>query len=561
MKTWSKLLALPVATALLVTGCSSEPAKTENTDNTGKPATWIADRTIKGLIFQDSGDVSSYMNPEVAKVLKEKTGITLEIEGVTAEDSTQALAAGLAAGDLPDFIGYYLDNSGRPEMPILLKAAKEGLFTDVTPYLKQSTIYSKYFEDGYLPNDAKQNIMFRPDFNGSTYLVYMTVPRNPGYVGKKYVGGPYVRKDIMDQLGIDPSSIVSTEQVYELAKKIKDGHFKDVNGKEIYPLGPTVWGGKEAELLFKDLTWTGHSGEKFLKEDGKIKYESQTHYGLDRIEYVQKLLKEKLMHPEFYTMEENRSREGLVNHSFGIVADMHNYIPENNDMAYVPLGPMNSVSGPYQMETGYKGGNGGWSIPTTTKNPEDIVKLADFLASREGKLLAQYGIEGRDYTLDAKGNPIVKQEVIDLKNSNPAEAAKLGFRGVGNWWGEYLGYTDLDTVGDFGEATYADATSADSNKTANAIIKMWNYDERLKNAKVVDGLTPLSFIYDFEKGADLRQALDSYSESVLRAYFSKDMAEAKKIMDEAAKRLDQNGLQEYIAFLEKKESENVTIAY
>ena len=124
--------------------------------------------------------------------------------------------------------------------------------------------------------------------------------------------------------------------------------------------------------------------------------------------------------------------------------------------------------------------------------------------------------------------PIVKQEVIDLKNSNPAEAAKLGFRGVGNWWGEYLGYTDLDTVGDFGEATYADATSADSNKTANAIIKMWKYDERLKNAKVVDGLTPLSFIYDFEKGADLRQALDSYSESVLRAYFSKDMTEAKR---------------------------------
>ena len=32
-------------------------------------------------------------------------------------------------------------------------------------------------------------------------------------------------------------------------------------------------------------------------------------------------------------------------------------------------------------------------------------------------------------------------------------------------------------------------------------------------------------------------------------------------MDEAAKRLDQNGLQEYIAFLEKKESDNVTIAY
>ena len=68
---------------------------------------------------------------------------------------------------------------------------------------------------------------------------------------------------------------------------------------------------------------------------------------------------------------------------------------------------------PYQVP--YKGGYAGWSIPSTTKNPGDIVKLADFLASREGKLLANYGIEGRDYTLDDKGNPLVKESVLDLK--------------------------------------------------------------------------------------------------------------------------------------------------
>ncbi|WP_162309416.1 extracellular solute-binding protein [Cohnella abietis] len=561
---WKKSLAVPLVAALFVTGCSSATSNEENTTATSdKPATWIADRTIKGLIFQDAGDISTYMNPEIAKVLKEKTGITLEIQGVTSEDSTQALAAGLAAGDLPDFIGFYLNNSGRPEMPILLKAAKEGMFADLTSSLKNTSIYSKYFQDGYLPTDAKTNIMFRPDFNGATYLVYTAISRNTGQIGKKYVGGPFVRKDIMDQLGIDPSTINTTEQVYDLAKKMKDGHFKDAHGKDIYPIGPTVWGGKDVNSLFNDLVWTGPTEEKFMKDEaGKIKFESQTDYGLERIAFIQKLLKEKLIHPEFFTMEENRSKEALINHSFGIVAEMHNYIPENNNMTYVPLGPINYVNGPYQMQVDYKSGGGGWSIPATTKNPEDIVKLADFLASREGKLLAQYGIEGRDYTLDAKGNPIAKQEVLDLKASNPAEAAKLGFRGVGNWWGEYLGYTDLDPKGDFGEDAYGDAASADTNKTPNEIIKLWDYDGKLKAAKIVDGLTPLSFIYDFDQGADLRQAIDNYNESLLRAYYSSDMQKARKIMDEAAARLDKYGLKEYVQFLENKESaEKVSIKF
>lgn len=54
------------------------------------------------------------MNKEVAQELKKKTGITLELQTVSNEDSTEALTSGLASGDLPDFIVYYLDDSGRP---------------------------------------------------------------------------------------------------------------------------------------------------------------------------------------------------------------------------------------------------------------------------------------------------------------------------------------------------------------------------------------------------------------------------------------------------------------
>ena len=39
---------------------------------------------------------------------------------------------------------------------------------------------------------------------------------------------------------------------------------------------------------------------------------------------------------------------------------------------------------------------------------------------------------------------LLKQEVLDLIESNPEEAKKLGFRGVGAYWGEHLAYTDMD---------------------------------------------------------------------------------------------------------------------
>lgn len=557
-----KFITMLLIGILLLTACNnnSEKSSSEKREKPeGAPDTWIADRTIKGLVFMSAGDVSAEINPEIAKELKEKTGITLELQGVTGS-STDALTTGLAAGDLPDFIAYYLNNSGRPEMQVLLKAAKEGRFHDLTPMLKETKIYSKYFEEGYLPADTKNNIMFRDEFKGESYFVHMSIPREGGKVNRKYVGGPYILKDVVDKLGIDPAEVNTSKEVRELAVKIKEGNFKDKNGKTVIPIGPTVWGGEDRDYIFNDLIWTGTSGEKFLKdENGKIKHESQTEKGLERVKFIRGLFKDGLLHPEVFTMEENKAKEGVVNKSFGIVSDMHNYVPENSDMKYVPLGPINTVQGEYQMELAYKSGYSGWSIPKTTENPEDIVKLADFLASREGKLLGKYGIEGRDYTLDNDGNPLVKKEVLELKNNDPAEASKLGFGGVGSYWADHLGNTDVDNLADFGESEYGERTAGEDGQAPQKMLELWKYDEKLKNANVIDGSTPKTFIYEFENGANLNIALDTYNENLLRAYYSKSDKEAEKILKESKKLLEKAGLNDYIKLIEKKEKEGTTI--
>lgn len=566
-KTWFKMLSMPLIASMLLVGCSgndssgpsSEPtAANQDAGTANHPATWIADRKVKGLVFMGTDDYTEDMNAEIKAKLKEMTGIDLEIEIMVADHSIDGLIAGLASNDLPDFITFYLNNSGRPEMQVVLKAAREQMFTDLTPLMKETKIYSKYLQDDYLPLDTKYGVMFRPEFGGSSYFVHMNIARQGGYSTRKYAGGPYIRKDIADALHVDPRTIDTTQKLYELAQKIKAGGFKDKNGKDVVPIGPSYWGGKEVGALFNDLEW-GSADQRINKDaGGNILHESQTEYALKKVEFVQKLLSEKLLHPEFFTMDESRATEGALNGTWGIIGDMHNYQEFNRDMHYLPLGPINYVDHPYQMQVDYKSGYSAWAIPATTKDPEDIMKLADFLASREGKLLWQYGIEGRDYTLDAKGNPLANKDILDLKQNNPEEAKKLGFAGVGNYWGELLGSTDIDRMADFGEMEYGDAVAPEVNAGALKIADYWGWDDKRKQANVVDGYTPLSFIGEFDQGTELKAAFENYDDSLIRAYYAKNLDEAKKILDSASKQLDASGLQAFLDLLKQKNADAKT---
>ena len=551
-------------------GTKTAEAKTEETkeddseDKTEKPDTWIADRTITGLVFQSAGDVGAdTMSPEIAAYIKERTGITLELQGITSEDSTQALAAGLAAGDLPDFIAYYLNNSGRPEFPMLLKASNEGMFHDIAPYLKECETYGKYFEDGYLPTDTKKNIMMREDQDGATYLVHMAIDRQAAAEGEKTIGGLYIKKDIVEDLGIDPSTINTSEQLLNLMEKIKDGGYTDENGNPVTPLGPTIWGGSDREWPYNDLVWTGASGEKFWKDGEEVKHESMTDFGENRVKHIRGLLENGLMHPEFYTMEENRAKEGIVNGSFGIVADMHNYKPENADMKYIPLGPINRVDGTNNKVMPYKSGYAGWSIPSTTENPEEVVKFADWLAGPEGKLLYFYGLEGVHYDL-VDGKPVAKKELVELKEKDEEAAKKEGFRGVRAFWGEHLAFTDMDNIEQFGESSWGANQTKDAGEetTAQKIIELANWDKRYAEKTVIDGLSPRSYLFEFEgEDGKLTTVLDEWDEAIVKAIYAGSEEDAMKILENAKNKLQDNKIEDFCKLLRDKEAAGETIYY
>lgn len=576
-KKFTALLSL--ALALSLAGCGSkdkeetegsdEPktedvsgSKEEGEKDGDKPDTWIADREITLLVFESASDAGEdSMSPEIAKYIKDKTGITLKIQSVSNEDSTEALSAGLASGDLPDAIAFYLDNSGRPEFPLLLQASNEGMFTDLAPYLKDSKIYGKYFEDGYLPSDTKNNIMMREDQDGATYLVHMSINRKPADPGRKLIGGMYMRKDIADDLGVKTDDIKTSADLEKLLEKIAKGGYKDDNGNPVTPLGPTLWGGSERPWPYQDLVWQGAGGQKFLKDGDTVKHESMTDYGEKRVALVRKWLKEGLMHPEFYTMEETRAQEGIANGSFAIIADSHNYRPEMQSMRYIPLGDLKRADGSDDMVIPYKSGYTGRAIPSTTKNPEEIVKFADRMASKEGKLLYFYGLEGVHYDM-VDGKPLPKKELVDLVENDPDKAKKEGFRGVGAYWGEHFCYTDMDQMDDFGEMSWGDKVREGEESGAKKIIDMYDFDKKYEDATIIDGLYPKAYLFEFEgDGGELSQALDDWEDDILKAYYASSDDEAAEIIKQAKTHLKDAGIEDFCKFLEDKEKAGDTIFY
>ena len=528
---------------------ASTETKTEETNDT-----FIADRKV---VIQAYVDDIGYSLPEdisnspVFQEIKKRTGIELEIRYTPSDSDSKTLAAQLAAGTIPDMIVCYLNNSVRKEFPILYKAAKEGMFADVSEYMKNSKVYSKYMEPGYLPDDTYKNIVFRDDFDG-VYLMHLAIDAvdrstefNPN---SDYVGGMWIQKSIADALNIDVKNIRTMDDFYNLLVAIKNGGFKDDNGNDVWPLGPKYWGGSVDTLdyIVRGLDW-GVSDGYNLDDDGKVKHEVETDYAWKKVEFLRKLLDEGLMNPEFFTMDSTRAEEVSKSHNSAIMADCHNYIDviyETGD--WIPLGPLNDIAGQQSKVTNGKAGYGCWAISAEAEKPEEIFKLFDYLCTEEGQLLCEYGVEGVSYNM-VDGKPVLTDEVqqhVDAGDSDwLINNVGAGFGGQGCVFFDFM-LTDLDNEARFGESRPG-AGSGDTYTTAVEIAKAYPPTYRL-----VKGLKASAFLNASEM-ADVKAQMSqlNYKETLVQAAYADSEAEAKKILDSFKKQLEAAGLvtlEEYV---------------
>ncbi|MDR1024738.1 MAG: ABC transporter substrate-binding protein [Treponema sp.] len=524
----------------------------------GAPDTWIADRKIVIQVYIDDIGYTLPDNQSASPAfqeIKRRTGIDLQVNYTPGQNDMAVMASQLAAGTIPDMIVAYLNNSTRPEFPVLLKAAKDGMFADLSTYFAGAKVYNRYLEPGFLPNDTRRNVMWRDDLAGKVYLVHLQVPavdRSLEFdATRNYVGGPYIQERIAQALNIDVRNIRTSDDFYNLLTAIKNGNFRDNNGRPVTPLGPKYWGGSfdALALCMPGLTW-GVSDNYNITPEGKVLHEAETEWAMRRVNYARKLLAEGLMDQEFFTMDTSRTLEYYTNNSGAIMGDTHNYVDLiNQNGGWIPLNYLNDWQGDNRKISGGKTGYCVWAVSADARNPQEIFSFVDWLSTYEGQVLGQYGIEGLTYNM-VNGMPRINTEVQGYLSAGERTTLVnrygFGFGGAGNDLFNVL-VTNTDNITNFGEERPGMSSSTQYSRAIEIGTKYPPASIRL-----LEGLSAGAYLSD-EGMTAIKARLDllNYNEAIQQAIYATSDAEAARIIENFRQQLVNAGVRDFEAHLER----------
>lgn len=542
-----------------------------------KPDTWIADRNVQIQIYvNDAGytlptdQFATMFNQE----LKARTGMTVEFLYTPGDSDQSVLAAQLAVGMLPDMIMGYLNNSSRPEFPIYLKAANEGMFVDLAPLFENTEILKQYCDPDFASADCYNNIMFREEWDGACYLA-MRVTVETGTEDFEWEwdttqGGMWIQTAILEDLGIEPQSIRTQDDLYNLLVAIKEKGYTDLNGNPIVPLGPGYWGGDEddIETIARNYFW-GYSDEFNITEDGQVLHESETEYAMESVNFFRKLMAEDLIHKEFFTMDMTRAEELYQNMGAAIIADAHSGVTAvYNNYNWTYLGKPDDYKGEnsYIQNSTYT--YGAWAIPETTENPQEIIDLLDYLCSEEGFLLRKYGIEGETYTME-DGQPIPTQEIVDLIDAGDVTTLrdKYGFYfdGSGCYSLEYLGVIDLDEEVHFnGKQIFAEKFEGEEALKASEYgqwVSKTSNDSKPGVIYNLGGLDISGYMSNYNSDLYVNYNMLNYKETMVQAMYATSDEEAANIMAKFVDQLHAIGIEDFYTYIEEMYAENPDVIF
>ncbi len=584
----SGFLAVLMVSGLVLSGCGNTEKAAESTTGSASASSgtaaqtggsFIADRTIKIKHYQVGITLpEDQVNNKVFKKIKELTGVQVQLDVMKGQDIIQDLSIDLASGELPDVMTGYCEGTNNSAnanvVNLLVKTAKDDLFYDMKSALQNTVNYKKFLDENYLTKDAKENIIMRKDFNGAIYLLQMEIPR-PDVPSAVWVGGAglYIRNDIATALGVDPSTIKTNEDLYELAKKIKAGNFKDGNGKPITTaIGPTIWGGSKDPAYAAQEFDFGNSSTFDYDSDGKVKNVMLTDYPYKAVQQERKLIAEGLMAKETFSLQGQQATEAFANAQYPIMY-MHPFSQswdggsdvlrsKNKDKMYIPIGPMQNYKGSTE-KVAVRRGNTFVAISKAAEKPEEILKFLDWCSTTEGNRLINNGFENEDYTLQDR----VSKEYLKYTKDDPSDDGKDPVptpeytekaaqdasyktnQGIGVPPLTYL--SNVDMYKDLAASYGLGAPDQFPFEYGRKVLKL-----AAPEVKVIDGLPASGVLENFTGIKQLKPVLDIYGDTIVKAIYAKSDEEAVKILDAYKKQLIDAGVEEAAKYLQDVDSKN-----
>ncbi len=387
MKKRGLALIMAGAVALSSAGCQSGTGsretvdkggetKTESTASAGEATTAaISSEKVKLTICSPDNTFGLSTDPElqqsVIDMLKENTGVELEAIIPPISSYNEKLETMMAGGDVPDIFAISQATTRLPNY-----VAREQVMP-LDSLIKSSVKLSQIDQDYY-------NALA---IDGAVYDIPYYYPR---------VKGLFLRKDIMEQYGIELSNTPTTEEFITEMGKLK--------GTGIIPFSFPKW---IDNFQFFMNSFGAYAGI-YKNADGVYVDGMQEPQMKEALNYLKELYDTGVMDQEFITTENNTMREyvytGKAAADIDYVMNYSNYILQS-ELA----GKATDVQ-PIYMLKGPDGKGGGlnesiqtaWCISSECKNPEAAIRVIEALVTDPEIHAAFYntGVEGKHYNIE-----------------------------------------------------------------------------------------------------------------------------------------------------------------
>lgn len=329
--------------------------------------------------------------------------------------SDEAFNLLIASGDLPPIVG------GSSMRDNVNRYGPEGAFIPLNDLIDQHAPHIKAFFDKN--PDIKSAILAA---DGNVYYI-------PYLPDGKYGRGYFIRTDWLNKLNLKTPNTV--DELHDVLVAFRDNDPNGNGKKDEVPLFMRHW----EELIRMVTLWGGRmSGSDmfhdFYVDNGKLLHGYAGTGYKEGIKNLAKWYKEGLIDAEVFTRG-SRSREYLLSNNLGGMT--HDWFAStagyNDSLAEtVPgfqfqamLPPINVNGKRIEEHQRAKLKVDGWAMSFTNENPVETIKYFDFFFTEEGRRLANFGIEGKQYDM-IDGKAIFKPEIIADSKPLNAQMWELG---------------------------------------------------------------------------------------------------------------------------------------
>lgn len=451
-----KLMAMLLSSAMflsLFTGCSSEAE--ENGNAAGEDKVSETDEDIYTVRVWGYGDAKTdeleKVSEEISKITREKIGVNVELYRTI---DTEKLNLALTSGEKMDLV--------------CIHGTTADTLVSTGKLMPLDDLYAEYAKDAAAlvnEEDLSSNKV-----NGKMYFL-------PTENDNARASGFCMRKDIVDELGIDISEIKTMDDMHDVLVQVKEAY------PDIYPLVPTWAGGGMQGVFHIDDFCNGLAVlEDATTDDTTVTSLYETEEWQNFCKTMYQWQEEKLIMPDATTTTDNNPIATVGFASFENIKpgkDVENYKLYGKEVVFAEITP--AIKNTSMVK-------GCWSIAAGCEKPEKAMELWNLMyTDSEIANLFINGVEGEHYvyTDDSKKFMALPEGVTDTGYS-VLDWAWPNCTITGVWEG---GDADLwEQLREFNDSAYASPALGfmfDTTNVVNEITACQNVQQKY--------LTPLQW--------------------------------------------------------------------